>query len=146
MLIDWFTSKFGSNSNARNFIEPGEGHLNGLNLKSALDAHDAWKTKLQLEINGESQYPLDVSTIAGDCHCELGKWLHGEGKKAHSKRPEYQKSLAAHAEFHITAAEVVIEYQSGNRDRARQLLNGKFRTASNNNQLELVRLFSVAKQ
>lgn len=146
MLKDWLASKLGLNSNAQNFIGPGEGALPGLNLKSALDAHDAWKERLQKEIDGQSEYPLDVSTIAGDCHCTLGKWLHGPGKKAHARLPEYKKALEAHAEFHITAAEVVIEYQSGNRDRAQQLLRGKFRAASNNNQLELVRFFAAAKR
>ncbi len=146
MLKSWLSRKFGNNSHVKHFIETGEGNLSGLNLKSALDAHDAWKEKLRKELSGENQQPLDVSIIASDCHCELGKWLHGQGKKNFSKLPEYKKALTAHAEFHISAAEVVIEHQSGNDERARQLLNGNFREASNLNQLELVRLFSVAKR
>ncbi len=116
-----------------------------LNLRTALDAHTAWKARLEAELSGESDDKLDVSVVGSDCQCVLGKWLHGTGKKLYAKLPEYQSAVKAHADFHLAAAEVVIEHQSGSTETARNLLKSNFRTASNNNQLELVRLFSAAQ-
>ncbi len=146
-MKSWLAKKLGFDDNAAGFIAPGEGNLSGLNLKEALDAHAEWKNRLQTEIDGLStNAPLDVSLVASDCQCTLGKWLHGTGKKKFARLPEYKKALKAHASFHISAAEVVIEYQSGNTEQAKKLLSTSFREASNNNQLELVRLFSAAKK
>lgn len=117
--------------------------LNGLNLKKALDAHNLWKDKLQLELSGSSLASIDVTTVASDSVCELGKWLHTTGKEKFSKLPEFNKVLEAHKNFHLCAAEVVIEHQSGNTQYASTLLATKFRTASNVNQLELVRFFAA---
>ncbi len=145
-MKNWLANKLGFNNNVAEFIAPGEGSLSGLNLKEALDAHAAWKNRLQIEIDGLSTQPLDVSQVASDCQCTLGKWLHGAGKKNFARLPQYKKALKAHATFHISAAEVLIEYQSGNAEQAKKLLSTSFREASNDNQLELVRLFSAANK
>lgn len=121
-----------------------EENLVGLNLKEALDVHGAWKDRLQVALNGQSNEELDVVVVAKDDQCALGKWLHGPGKQKYSKLPEYDQALKAHAEFHVCAAEVLIEHQSGNTQQANDLLKTRFRSASNNNQIELVRLFTTA--
>lgn len=145
MLIKWLKSRLNGNSDVELVIDPEEAMLSGLNLKEVLDAHSAWKDKLEAELSGASNEPIDVDIIASDCHCVLGKWLHGKGKKDYSKLSEYKMAVDAHADFHQAAAEVVIQHQSGNTEQANQLLKTRFRSASNDNQLELVRLFTAAK-
>ncbi len=145
MLKKWLNNWLHGDATEELVISSKEGMLSGLNLKEVLDAHSAWKVKLEHELVGNSKRAIDVTVVASDRRCVLGKWLHGEGKKQYSKLPEYKKALDAHAHFHLCAAEVVIEHQSGNTDNAKELLTTKFRTASNNNQLELVKLFTVAQ-
>ncbi len=126
---------------------PQKEKLEGLSLRSALDAHDAWKDRLQKALDGVGEYQmLDTATISQDCHCELGMWLYGPGKKKFGKMPEWEAARKAHAEFHLAAAEVLIEHHSGQTEKARELLSTTFRQASNRNQLALARLFANAKR
>ena len=146
MLKRWINNWLNGDRSEKLVIADDENILSGLNLKEVLDAHDAWKKKLQDELTGDGTESLDVPHVASDRNCVLGKWLHGTGKKKYAKMPEYHNAVKAHANFHICAAEVVIEHQSGNTEKARELLETKFRAASNDNQLELVRLFSASKE
>jgi methyl-accepting chemotaxis protein len=47
-----------------------------------------------------------METIRKDNYCELGKWLHGEGKAQYGGLPSYKACLKKHAEFHIEAERV----------------------------------------
>ena len=114
-----------------------------LDLKAALDTHRAWKIKLEDELSGHSTSPIDVDVIASDCQCTLGKWLHSTGENLYSEYEQYHSAVEAHANFHIVASEVVKEHQQGDTDTAKNLLKSKFRTASNNNQLQITNLFSA---
>lgn len=146
MLKKWLASRLKGNADVELVIDPNEGTLPGLNLKEVLDAHEEWKNKLEMELSGVSSEPIDANIVASDCHCVLGKWLHGKAKKDYSKLPEYKPALDAHASFHRAAAEVVIQHQSNHTEQAKQLLKTRFKLASNDNQLELVRLFTAAKE
>ncbi len=126
---------------------PENEQLEGLNLRKALDAHEQWKERLQKALDGAGECRmLDVATVGQDCNCELGQWLYGPGKKKFGRMAEYEQARVAHAGFHLAAAEVIIEHHSGNEQKARELLTGRFRTASNKNQLALVRLFATARR
>ncbi|AZN36470.1 CZB domain-containing protein [Iodobacter ciconiae] len=145
-LMDWLRQRLSGNEKAELVVDSEEGVLAGLNLKQVLDAHTAWKTKLKNELDGKGKESLDVSIIAQDNQCELGRWLHGPGKLSFSHYPEYHSACTAHSEFHFCAAEVLMQYQAGAPAAAEALLKGKFRQASNKNQLELVRLFVAARK
>ena len=143
-LLKWLDSKLSGKDEPLE-ISPNENTLSGLNLKDALDAHNKWKDRLKSELAGETSTPIDVSQVAHDDNCVLGKWLYNSGKDQYSHLSEYEDARKAHAQFHLAAAEVVIENQSGNTVQAKNLLKTKFRSASNSNQLELVKLFTVAR-
>lgn len=144
MLKNWLRNALSGKTDEKIEIGADEGKLQGLSLKNVLDAHSAWKGKLEKELSGQNR-TIDPSIVGNDEHCELGKWIYGTGKELYSNLPEYEMVQKAHAHFHITAAEVVIEHQSGNTDKAENLLKSTFRSASNSNQLQLVRLFTTAK-
>jgi len=74
-----------------------------------------------------------------------GKWLYGPGKKPYSHLPEYETLRKIHAEFHLSAGEILVEFENAHNNAASEILNGKFRDANNQIKLELVRLFSSAK-
>ena len=144
-LKDWLVKKLSGDDSAKLELSAEEEQLSGLNLQEVLGAHMAWKQKLSSTLNGTSTERYEVSTISQDTLCVLGKWLYGPGKKLYSQLPEYEALRKIHAEFHICAGEVLVEHEKGNQDAASKILNGKFRDASNNIQLDLVRLFSSVK-
>jgi hypothetical protein len=121
------------------------GKLSGLDLKHEMDAHGAWKSKLHKLLESDDCEDLDVVISSGDCYCTLGKWLYGKGKAIYGRIPEYEALRIAHANLHTSAGEVLTQHILGNREEAERLLKTKFKSASNRNQLALVRLFAAAK-
>ena len=122
-----------------------EGELAGLNLKQALEAHQAWRAKLQKVLDGESNEKFDVEYVSADNQCFLGKWIYNEAKTLYGKLPEYEFVRKAHAEFHVCAGEVLSQHQAGNLAEADTILKTKFRTATNKNQMLLTNFFRVVK-
>ncbi len=118
----------------------------GLHLREVLAAHTAWKRRLAQMLKEGDLRKIDLITIADDRICELGRWLHGTGKEAFGQLEEYHEAVDAHAAFHKAAAEVVVEFKSGNRKRAAELLKTRFRDASNRNQMALVLLFMAVRK
>lgn len=82
-----------------------------MNFKDAITAHALWKMKLTNYIK-KPDGSLKPSEIEPDNRCELGKWLHGEGKK-HSASAEYKQLVEIHAKFHKAAANIVRRADAG---------------------------------
>jgi Chemoreceptor zinc-binding domain len=122
-----------------------EGVLAGLSLQQALEAHQAWRARLQKVLDGDSEEKFDVEFVSSDNQCALGKWIYGEAKNLYSKLPEYEFVRKAHAEFHVCAGEVLTQHKAGNLQDADTLLKTKFRTATNKNQMLLTNFFRVVK-
>lgn len=145
-FFDRFSSKSVANQLPVKVTEDeDQGTLAGLNLKQVMDAHNAWKSKLQQVLDGVSSEQLDIATVSADCNCFLGKWIYGEGKTLYGRMREYEDVRKAHADFHLQAGEVLTQHLLGNHEESERILNTKFRSASNRNQLQLVRLFTAAK-
>lgn len=75
-----------------------------MDLDKALAAHADWKVKLRVALTDHQ--PLDADAISSDCKCELGRWLHGEGKAAHWSSPNFRQCFEAHADIHRAAGSV----------------------------------------
>jgi len=144
-LKSWLLKRLAGDNSAKLELEPEEEQLSGLNLQEVLGAHMAWKRKLTSTLDGTSTEKYEVATVSQDTLCVLGKWLYGSGEKLYSHLPEYEALRKIHAEFHLCAGEVLVEFENGHTSAASKILNGKFRDASNQIQLELVRLFTSAK-
>ena len=123
-----------------------EQKLSSLKLQQVMDAHIAWKGRLQKVLDGTSTEKIDLQIASEDRHCFLGKWFYGEGEALYGRMPEYETARRAHAKFHECAGEVLTQHLLGNDEEAERLLNTKYRSASNRNQLELVNLFTAAKR
>jgi hypothetical protein len=74
------------------------------NLEEAIQKHAEWKVKLRSAISNEEQ--LDAETISKDNCCELGKWLHGDGKSKHGQMTEFQSLIEKHKVFHTEAGKI----------------------------------------
>lgn len=90
-----------------------------MDFDGAIMAHTKWKRRLQAAVSGAEK--LDPATIRRDDQCDLGKWLHGEGK-VHAKHADYGKLVSSHATFHTCAADVVVQINAGKPDKATQML------------------------
>lgn len=122
-------------------FETGEDEFHGLNMKAALDAHANWKKRLEQTLAGSSGETLEVAKVASDNQCTLGQWLHGEGKQRFAKFSEYHSLIRSHAEFHLTAGEILCDAHDGNKESAQDKLRHAFRQKSDRVQLDLVRLY-----
>ena len=75
-----------------------------MNLDTAIQAHAQWKMKLRSAISRCEA--VDAATISADNCCELGRWMHGEGRSALGRSLVFNDCVALHAAFHREAGRV----------------------------------------
>jgi methyl-accepting chemotaxis protein len=75
-----------------------------MDLENAIAKHAEWKTKLRGAITKQEQ--MDAATLSKDNCCDLGKWLHGEGKSKFGALDSFKDCVAKHALFHTEAGKV----------------------------------------
>ena len=81
-------------------------------MTSALDAHRAWKTRLQQAIDtGTSTTPVEVA--GKDDRCAFGKWLHGPDPFRDREPDRWQELHDLHEHFHRNAAQILQPATSG---------------------------------
>ena len=81
-----------------------------MNLDQATAAHAQWKTKFRVAIS--KQDAMDAETIGRDDCCELGKWLHKEGRGAHFSNAGFAALREKHQVFHAEAGRVATAVNS----------------------------------
>jgi len=79
--------------------------VHNIDFTDAKMQHNAWNIKLEQLLSNQ---PVDINkeTARLPDQCELGKWLHSEGKQF-SSLPAMQTLLAQHQEFHATIGRVI---------------------------------------
>ena len=75
-----------------------------MDLSTAIEHHAAWKIRFRSAI--AKQEAIDARNIGDDRCCELGKWLHGEGKTRFGTLPSHDTCVQRHAAFHTEAAKI----------------------------------------
>jgi methyl-accepting chemotaxis protein len=93
-----------------------------MDLSQAIAKHAEWKTKFRKAISGKEM--MDASTISTDNCCELGKWLHGEGKAKYGSLGGHAACLGKHATFHVEAGKVARAINAKKFGEAEAMLNG----------------------
>ena len=58
-----------------------------MDLSHAIESHINWRMKFRKAISNHES--MDIATISKDNCCELGKWLHAEGKTKYGKLKSY---------------------------------------------------------
>lgn len=99
-------------------------------IDAALTKHMAWKSALLSAVHsGKSE--CSPYGAACDHACDFGRWFHGPRiPDAVRILPIYRKVSRLHAEFHGTAALVLLHANAGRGAEARTLLNGPCETTS----------------
>lgn len=93
-----------------------------MNLETAIQKHMDWKVKFRSAITKQEQ--MDVATIAKDNCCELGMWLHGEGKTQCGSLASFATVVTKHAAFHVEAAKIATAINAKKYTEAEGMLGG----------------------
>jgi len=99
-------------------------------INNAIGAHGSWKIKLRTAVNkGKSEH--SVEDVRCDDKCAFGKWIHGKEIDGPTRNgAPYNVIKRLHAEFHISAADVLKMATTGNPTGAAELLDGDFAARS----------------
>ena len=93
-----------------------------MDFADAIRAHVEWKLRLRMFLDGQGEV-MKSDLVARDDVCELGRWLHGEGR-LYATDPSYPELKEAHAQFHQVAAEVLTAAERGDKRGAEARLEG----------------------
>ena len=93
-----------------------------MDFADAIRAHVAWKVRLRMVLDGQGER-MSSDEAARDDACDLGRWIHGEGRR-HFSKPAYRELKEVHARFHQVAAEVLAASERGDRRAAEAGLEG----------------------
>jgi methyl-accepting chemotaxis protein len=93
-----------------------------MDLGSAIAKHAEWKVKFRSAIGKQEQ--IDATTLSKDNCCELGKWLHGEGKSKYGKFASLGVCTQKHAAFHVEAGKVASAINAKKFTEAGAMLDG----------------------
>ena len=99
-----------------------------ITLDNAFSAHRSWKDRLLAAV--ESGEVLDVATIKRDDCCDLGRWLHSEGRKLYGTKPQFTKLMETHSDFHAVTGVVAGIVNSKDHETAKALIGGSSQFAS----------------
>lgn len=91
-----------------------------MNLEAAIQKHEEWKTRFFTAMT--QHLMMDPAIIEKDNYCQLGKWLHGEGKTQFGNLSSYADCVSSHASFHVEAAKVAQTINSKNFVEAENML------------------------
>lgn len=101
-----------------------------IDVDIAIACHESWKLCLENVLDGKSSKVLSPEILALDDHCELGQWLYGPGRQRLGRHPAFPVLIARHKYFHLQASSVAALAQSGDIDKARQILQTSYQQAS----------------
>ena len=98
----------------------------GLDIQTAMVAHQNWKLRLESYLNGTSNENFAPEVVCFDDRCDLGKWIHGAGKARLGRYPGFTALQGHHKMFHYAASNVVALYQAGKTAEAEKMLHTQF--------------------
>lgn len=149
-LFDWFKALSAGDEKTATASLSGaikeDATIKGLDFVAAIEAHRKWKDRLIAYVEGTSSEKLDQGVICRDDQCALGKWIYGEGLAQTGNMPTFHQVKAKHAEFHVSAAQVVDAVQRGQHEDAHKMLHeGGFAKSSKDVQTLLSKLYLEIK-
>jgi hypothetical protein len=85
-----------------------------MDFETAVKAHFDWKRKLRAYLAKPDQ-SLRPAEVSAPDHCELGRWMVGEGQQKFGALPDFATLTHEHAQFHVIAGELVRKADRGDR-------------------------------
>ncbi|GEM81978.1 CZB domain-containing protein [Meiothermus hypogaeus] len=126
-LLDWLRSWGRKQPQEAPKLDEGEQHFLGLDVQAVINAHLAWRKRLEDCILGRSNEELDIGVIMQDNQCLLGQWLYGQAARSTlALHPEFATLREAHRSFHLYAARVVQTLRMRGVEAAQAMLEADF--------------------
>lgn len=97
-----------------------------INFFEAVEAHLAWKLRLNDFLHGRTAERLEPKIVCRDDCCTLGKWIYNSGAKRFGAIQLFEELKLEHAKFHVQASQVVEAHLAGNSKLASEILAGEF--------------------
>jgi methyl-accepting chemotaxis protein len=97
-------------------------------LTRGIEAHAQWKMKLRRCMHDHAEC-ADPAMVEKDHVCDLGKWIHGAGRKLESDRM-FIGLRQEHAAFHQCAAGVIRAILDGREAEAERIMEGEYARVS----------------
>jgi hypothetical protein len=129
-MFDFFKNFFGSSTLDSQLNATVSDSVEGLDIRTAMLAHENWKLRLQTYLQGNSKEEFLPEVICFDNRCDLGQWIHGKGKAHLGNFAGFTALLEHHKMFHYAASNVVALSQAGKQAEAEKMLDGAFTTFS----------------
>lgn len=99
----------------------------GLDVQAVINAHLAWRKRLEDCILGHSNEELDISIVMQDNQCALGQWLYGQvARSTLALHPEFAALRETHRSFHLYTARVIQTLRMRGVEAAQVMLEGDF--------------------
>jgi hypothetical protein len=106
------------------------GAAQSLDIDAAVLAHQQWKQRLLAHLAGNAEAGLDVERICSDDRCDLGRWIHGQGRARLGTFPGFTALRSHHRMFHHVACNVLALEKAGKRVDARRMVADQFEAYS----------------
>jgi len=84
-----------------------------VNVRNAIEAHQAWKRRLEAAIRTGAAFEGDPRLVGRDDVCPLGRWIHGAGGRQFGGDPKFLDLKAKHAAFHQCAGRALSLARAG---------------------------------
>lgn len=146
--MGFFRRFFGTEGSVRDsqFQAEAVGAAQGLDIEAAVAAHLQWKRQLQARLADGGGQLSDAGPDCRDDRCDLGRWIHGEGRARLGTFPGFSELMAHHRLFHHVACNVMALEQAGKRADARRMLADQFESYSDRVTQDLRLLQQVVNQ
>jgi len=82
-----------------------------MDLDQVIYDHAEWKTRFRTAIT--QRVCMDATAIGSDQCCNLGKWLHGEGRHSSGHLTAFTFLVQTHAAFHHEAGKIASLINAG---------------------------------
>lgn len=101
-----------------------------LDVQAAMAAHERWKIHFEGYLKGyHDEAPLPEQIVFDD-RCDLGLWLHGDGRRHLGHLAVFRRLCEDHRTFHHVSANLLSMHLAGRFEPARRLRDGDYRTLS----------------
>ncbi len=125
-MFYFFKNFFGSSTLDSQLNATISGSMDGLDIRTAMLAHENWKLRLQAYLQGNSTEEFLPEVICFDNRCDLGQWIHGQGQASLGNFAGFTALLEHHRMFHYAASNVVALSHAGKAAEAEKMLDGAF--------------------
>ncbi|WP_337868448.1 CZB domain-containing protein [Meiothermus sp.] len=126
-LFDWLRNWGRKQPTEAPKLDAAEQHFMGLDVQAVINAHLAWRKRLEDAILGHSNEELDIGVIMQDNQCLLGQWLYGQAARSTlALHPEFTALRETHRTFHLYAARVVQTLRMRGVEAAQAMLEADF--------------------